>query len=154
MEVGLQMRPIPGFDGYYVTDAGRIWSTRPWRGHPGGRWPRSRPRSRSEHLSIHLYVNGKQTVHQVHSVVAMAFLGPRPEGREVRHLNGDPTYGTKSENNLDRVRHGTHHYARRTHCKWGHLYDEANTYLPPGGGRVCRTCGRKGVRSEAKRKAG
>jgi hypothetical protein len=32
--------------------------------------------------------------------------------------------------------------ARRaqTHCKRGHLFDEANTYITPTGGRRCRTC--------------
>jgi hypothetical protein len=29
-----------------------------------------------------------------------------------------------------------------THCKWGHPWDDANTYIPPSGGRQCRTCRR------------
>lgn len=32
--------------------------------------------------------------------------------------------------------------ARKTHCKRGHLFDEANTLLVPGG-RSCRTCNRE-----------
>lgn len=35
-----------------------------------------------------------------------------------------------------------HHNGNRkkTHCKHGHVFDEANTYLNKNGGRACRTC--------------
>jgi hypothetical protein len=63
-------------------------------------------------------LRGGRGIHKsitVHRLVATAFLGPRPAGLEVRHLNGDPTdcrlanlaYGTPAENGQDRVRHGT-----------------------------------------------
>jgi hypothetical protein len=47
--------------------------------------------------------------------VLEAFIGPRPENCEVRHLDGDPSnnrldnlaWGTKAENQADKVRHGT-----------------------------------------------
>lgn len=32
--------------------------------------------------------------------------------------------------------------AARTHCKHGHAFDEANTYVTPKGVRQCRTCKR------------
>lgn len=91
---------------------------------------------------------GNQTP-AVHILVAEAFHGPRPPGMEVRHLNGvkldnraeNLRWGTDSENMLDIVRHGNHHSAMKTHCKRGHAYDAANTYvLPKSGSRVCRTC--------------
>lgn len=31
----------------------------------------------------------------------------------------------------------------RTHCKRGHLFDEANTYIGPKGKRRCRACAKK-----------
>lgn len=40
---------------------------------------------------------------KVHSLVTEAFLGPRPEGLVVRHLDGD-----HSNNNIDNLRYGTH----------------------------------------------
>lgn len=34
----------------------------------------------------------------------------------------------------------------KTHCPYGHPYDEENTYRPPSGGRFCRACGREAQR--------
>lgn len=84
-----------------------------------------------------------------------AFTGDDP--RQVRHKNGVPAdnrlenleYGTNAENQADSVAHGTHHMARKTHCKRGHEFTEANTYtyLRRDGsgkmGRSCRVCRRK-----------
>lgn len=36
---------------------------------------------------------------------------------------------------------------RRPACPKGHVYDEANTYIRPKGGRVCRACRRAGMRN-------
>lgn len=48
---------------------------------------------------------------------------------------------TRSANTLDKVAHGNHPMASRTHCVNGHEFTEANTYLRPGrGGRSCRAC--------------
>lgn len=52
----------------------------------------------------------------VHSLVAEAFIGPRPPGCEVAHKDGSRTnnflsnlrYATYSENNADKLQHGTH----------------------------------------------
>jgi hypothetical protein len=33
--------------------------------------------------------------------------------------------------------------ARKTHCKRGHPFDDANTYVMRGGGRMCRACQRE-----------
>ena len=57
-------------------------------------------------------------------------------------------WGTKSENTLDSVKHGTHNNARKTRCPQGHEYTEENTYIvtrksgPRKGkkDRICRTC--------------
>jgi hypothetical protein len=83
----------------------------------------------------------------VHSLMAEAFIGPRPDGQEVRHLNGQPadnrienlTYGSKSENAYDSIEHGTHFNAGKTHCKNGHPFDDANTIFTERG-RLCRAC--------------
>jgi hypothetical protein len=52
---------------------------------------------------------------RVHHMVLDAFVGPRPDGTECRHLNGDPSdnrpcnlsWGTQLQNFFDSVKHGT-----------------------------------------------
>lgn len=153
MEVGLQMRPVPGFDGYYVTSTGRVWSTREWRGQRG-RWLKPAVDDKGGHLHLNLMKDGLMRTRRVHSLVAEAFLGRRPVGLEVRHLNGNPAdnrvsnlkWGTRSENVRDAVRHGTHSNTRKTHCLKGHEFD----YVDRQGRRRCGTCikaqGKKGRR--------
>lgn len=95
----------------------------------------------------------------VHSAVMLALVGPRPHKMEVRHLDGSKTnnalsnlrYGTHSENETDKVAHGTHRNARKTHCPQGHAYDEANTYWM-GTYRYCRACNRVHVANRKARK--
>jgi hypothetical protein len=103
-------------------------------------------------------LHGKR--HTVHELVALAFLGPRPDGLWIRHLDGDPSnnspsnlaYGTPSENALDMVSHGTHHEIRRERCPRRHPLAGENL-LPSAvkvGKRVCRSCNR--AHSEARRR--
>lgn len=101
-------RWVPGYAGEYaVSDAGRVLSfCKSTAGHV---------------LKPGLATNGYYTVaikqrnsRTVHSLVAEAFLGPRPPGCDVLHIDGSRTdnrrsnlrYGTRSENNRDIVRHG------------------------------------------------
>lgn len=135
--------PIPGFDGYEVSDLGRVMS-----------YKSKTPRLLKLHLNtngyIHagIYRDAKMCFRTVHGLVALAFLGPRPDGLVIRHLDGDPThnalsnicYGTHRENALDTVRHGRHHLASKTHCKHGHLFDADNTQINKDGHRHCRAC--------------
>ena len=58
--------------------------------------------------------NGKVKV-AIHTLVMLAFVGSRPAGKEVRHIDGDKrnnslanlAYGTPVENARDREAHGT-----------------------------------------------
>lgn len=140
--------PVPGFETIYtVSDRGRV------RGIV-------RRGSRGQVLKLKVGPRGypfvilcnRPTVKsvEVHRLVAAAFIGPRPAGHVVRHLNGDPfdnrpenlAYGTPSENMFDVVRHGRHRNAVKTHCPQGHAYEESNTYHRPGNprDRQCMTC--------------
>jgi hypothetical protein len=97
---------------------------------------------------------------QVHALVMLAFVGPRPVGKQTCHRNGDGTdnrlsnlrYGSASDNTLDMVRHGSHNNARKTHCPKGHVFDEANTFVSNKGYRECRTCKRAAGRRYCERK--
>lgn len=64
---------------------------------------------------ITLGKKGSRRSYRVHTLVLNAFVGPRPDGMECRHLNGDRTdarlenlcWGTSVENKADMARHGT-----------------------------------------------
>lgn len=112
-------KTIPGFSAdYEVSDLGRV---RSYRAH-GGKRRLSEPHLLSTRLSPNGYLrvglqvaSGKQEVVTVHSLVAAAFLGPRPEGQQVAHGDGDRAnarlsnlrYATPVENANDKHVHGT-----------------------------------------------
>jgi hypothetical protein len=60
-------------------------------------------------------VDGIRYRKSLHSVVLETFVGPRPVGMQIRHLDGDSRnnhvanlrYGTAKENGEDRRKHGT-----------------------------------------------
>lgn len=151
-----QWRPVVGYEGYYeVSDLGRVRSlervilrsTAPQTVHQR---ILKRRVAHDGYLTASLWRGGHGWTVDVHTLVAAAFLGPRPDGLQVCHWDGDASnaalsnlrYDTPSANIYDRVRHGTHHEARKTHCKHGHPFDETNTARPKRGGRECRTCSR------------
>lgn len=149
-----EWRRIPGHPDYEVSDLGRV---RSWkqsgRGGPPPRYLAGGTSAGYRHVL--LLTDGRRTTGFVHRLVALAFLGPRPDRHETRHLNGDKldnrlsnlAYGTHSQNGLDVARTTGHHFGRRTHCPKGHPYDETNTYWRKraGGGRACRACRREGM---------
>jgi hypothetical protein len=68
------------------------------------------------YLAVNLYdQQGKMRMVRVHVLMLLTFVGPRPEGQIIRHLDGDRnnnclynlTYGTYAENEADKQRHGT-----------------------------------------------
>lgn len=149
-------RPVVGYEGYYeVSNLGRVRSLdRVDRSGKKrrGRVLRAQPH-RDGHLRIRLSRADGGRSFDVHRLVGEAFIGPLPSGMETRHLDGDPSnnastnlaYGTKAENNDDRVRHGTHHNARKTHCPRNHPLVEPNLVAAAArrGGRTCLACSRE-----------
>lgn len=139
----IRMKDVPEFAGRYsASEDGRIWS------HRSASFLKPYWDDKNPYPKVSLRLDGKQVARTVHSLVASAYLGPRPEGLETRHMDGDPLnsrpsnlrYGTKGKNTLDSVGHGTHNNARKTHCKRGHEFTEENTDFRSGGSRRCRTC--------------
>lgn len=126
-------KPVVGHEGCYeVSDLGQVRSLdREWR-------QKTRYGSFYTHRKAgillrpgagsHKYptvVLGRGNTRTVHSLVAEAFIGPRPIGQEVRHKNGnraDPRaenlcYGTRLDNINDARAHGTWMSPKRT--AWG-----------------------------------
>lgn len=158
-----EWRAITGYEGIYeVSHVGDVRSLdRVVEYRTGRRVPKKGVVLRSAtaidgHLKVSLSRDNQATTRLVHQLVAEAFIGPRPAGMEVRHLNGiaadnraaNLQYGTHAENVRDRNEHGTCPQLLRTECPQGHPYNEANTYRKPSspGRRHCLTCRREGDR--------
>lgn len=144
---GEEWRPVPGYEQtYLVSSLGRIQSLP--RGTTAGRIMRQQV-GQQGYPMVTLCQDAQVVHRKVHRLVALAFLGPVPDGQEVRHKDGDCgnpqarnlCYGTRADNTLDMVAHGRHNNARKTHCKWGHEFTPENT-LPQSrnNGRRCRAC--------------
>lgn len=142
-----QWRTVEGFPDYAVSDLGRVASRK-------GKQPKIlRPYlsggDNYPYPAVTLHQNGRRRIRRVHSLVAEAFIGPRPDGHEVRHINGDPmdpsarnlVYGTRADNMQDRLAHGRHPMANKTHCKRDHEFTPDNTHVYRGA-RFCRACKR------------
>lgn len=142
--------PVVGYTGYEVSDLGRVRSLDrvlpcgDKMRHHKGRILKPGKAPKGGHRFVGL--GGGQSQY-VHRLVMEAFVGPCPDGLEVRHLNGDPddnrvrnlAYGTHAENALDMLRHGNNCNARKTHCINGHEFTPENL-APRKDGRRCRKC--------------
>lgn len=115
-------RPVDGWPGYEVSSWGRV---RSWK-WPGAKrqWSVDRDRgarilrscTRNKYPSVLLSDKdvGRKWF-SVHVLVLATFVGSRPEGCQAAHGDGDPTnnllsnlrWCTPSENNRDKVGHGT-----------------------------------------------
>lgn len=152
-------KPIAGYKGAYeVSDLGRVRSLdrHVYAGPSGMRLHKGRVLSihAGDHYSkVRLKLAGGGSTKNVHSLVAEAFIGPRPAGTEVCHNNGrhhdnrliNLRYDTHVANALERAMHGADPNARRTHCNQGHEFTPANTLRRTGeneSGRRCRACER------------
>ena len=149
--MGEEWRAVVGWEGLYeVSSLGRVRSLdRATSHYCGGTLTRQgrelKPRETpSGHLLVALSAHRRMYNRRVHRLVLEAFVGPCPEGMEVRHLNGHPAdnrvenlvWGTRSENTQDQVLHGVHNQARKQTCPEGHEYD----YVDPKGKRRCKRC--------------
>jgi hypothetical protein len=101
------------------------------------------------HLMVFLYRGGQAIPAKVHHLVAAAFIGPRPEGALVRHLDDIPAnnhpanlaYGTESDNAADALRNGRHHNATKVACKRGHALAGRNLRTGErADGKIVRWC--------------
>lgn len=103
-----EWRPIDGQPGYEVSSFGRV---RSFKRRDKGHWiidgepqrilkPSGNGRG---YLGCILVTSGKQTRVSIHRAVALAFLGPCPEGMEVCHNDGD-----KQNNRVENLRYASH----------------------------------------------
>ena len=110
-----EWEPVPGFGGYEASTSGRIRSVDRVLsdGRRAGGVVLVPAEDDNGYLRVTLYTGGRKQTMQVHVLVALAFHGPRPRGREVRHLDdvklncrpGNLAWGTKGRNAKDRESH-------------------------------------------------
>lgn len=152
-------KTVPGYQGYYeVSDQGNVRSLDRVVGHKlyGRQVLKGQPLRAGDtgdgHLKVSFSKDGIEKSYFVHRLVLETFVGPCPEGMEACHENGQPadnrlanlSWGTKSKNMRDIVRHGTHPQSKKTHCAQGHEYTEENTGRSQDGRRRwCRACHRE-----------
>jgi NUMOD4 motif/HNH endonuclease len=124
-----EWRPIDGWDGYEVSNLGRV---RSWKQRSKGRiWRADRSQAphilkqecRGNYLAVLLSEKGKAKRHvNVHRLVLETFVGPPPvPGMQGAHDNGDGRdnrevnllWKTPAANNADKHRHGTRQHGER-----------------------------------------
>lgn len=138
-------KPVPGTPWVKVSNRGNLYRDDFWNGH----WA-----DPVVPFIVRGYkksgVCGKPRF--VHHLILETFEGPRPPGKETRHLNDirsdnrwpeNLCWGTRSENMADRVRNGLPHGGADS-CT--HQRDDASTYVSPSGTVNCRLCNRDACR--------
>ena len=114
-------RVIPGFPRYAINEYGIVLSSCVRGG--GWRQPVSWKdakrmtftKDKNGYHKVALSNSGKEQQVPVHSLVLLAFVGPRPDGMVCRHLDGNKhnnhisnlSWGTAQQNSDDMVLHGT-----------------------------------------------
>lgn len=77
-----EWRPVRDFPGYYVSDTGLVYSSRRDRVmSPGWQY--------GGYLFVALRRDGRTFNKKVHALVAEAFIGPRPDGFVVNHIDAN-----------------------------------------------------------------
>lgn len=102
-----EWKAIAGTHGRYeVSNYGEV---RSWVLRGSNNWKRlSEPRTltpvlRMRYPSVRIPIGGKPKSVRIHTLVMEAFVGPRPEGMEVAHLDG-----CRDNNRIDNLRWCTH----------------------------------------------
>ena len=122
-QVNEEWRDIPEYPGYQVSDLGRIRSSLVSKNRKlnGDGWRfLKQTNGLAGYLRVALCKDGhKPRTIYVHHLVLRTFVGPRPDGKECCHWNGDPhdnrlcnlRWDTRTQNVMDMYRCG-HNTAR------------------------------------------
>ena len=93
----MRMKDIEGYEGLYsITDTGKVFS------HKRGKFLKLVKNSHG-YLQVDLYKNGKGKNHQVHRLVAIAFIANPEKKEQVNHINA-----IKSDNRVENLEWSTH----------------------------------------------
>lgn len=114
-------KPIPDFPDYEASDSGLI------RNSVTGRVRNIKARNcnGTGYYMTPMRVNGQWRLRTVHRLVAAAFLGPCPSGREVNHKNSN-----KLDNCADNLEYVTHQQNSRHHFDTRTRPDPRESFSP------------------------
>lgn len=127
----------------------RFWSSVDRESTPDGCWPWVLAKSydgygrwKIAHMNV-----------QPHRLAYVLEVGEIPEGMVIDHLCFNPACCRPSHLRVlsNQENAALQRESLKTHCRNGHLYDEANTYQRPtygDGVRCCRTCQRESQRRQ------
>jgi hypothetical protein len=123
----VEYREIPGMIGFRFGSDGTPWSR--WiRGHAklGKTWKLKAVHVSRRHgyLQVNIKADRSYGARPLHLLIATAFHGPCPPGMQCRHMDGNKlnsradnlAWGTPSENNRDKIAHGTDPVGERHGC--------------------------------------
>lgn len=111
----LRTAPIFGFPGLIIDSMGWLWSLKKRKPRRiGTSLTRSSPPYYVAMATKSTEYGTVERMLKIHTAVLEEFVGPRPEGMECRHLNGNSldnrlenlAWGTHAENTEDMVRYG------------------------------------------------
>jgi len=96
-----EWRDVPGYENMYqVSDRGQIRSIRSCWKH--GFRVMKLSNDRAGYFSVGLQVGEKKFRYFVHALVALTFIGERPDGMQINHKNGN-----KKDNNINNLEYLT-----------------------------------------------
>jgi HNH endonuclease len=108
-------RPIPNFPNYEISNLGYVHGShgelKPWEGN---------------YLYVTLWRDGEKSRRTVHSLVAEAFIGPCPPGKEVNHKDLKRTNNRWSNLEYKTHRGNIHHAIRHGHKGGKSRFGEEN----------------------------
>ncbi|MDM4221800.1 NUMOD4 motif-containing HNH endonuclease [Klebsiella pasteurii] len=108
-------KPVVGYEGRYeVSNLGNVRSLSNYRKGLFHNNIAHFIQNKGYHYVSIRDADGKSKRLAVHRIVLEAFVGPRPDGKQIAHWNGDPSdnrvenlrWATSKENIADRSRHG------------------------------------------------
>ena len=107
---------VKGYEGFYeVSDHGRVRSAKT------GKIKMFTTNKLDNRPFLGLWKHNKLKIFRPHTLVLTTFVGPRPQGMECCHNDGDPfnnrlenlRWDTTRNNQLDRIKHGTSNRGER-----------------------------------------